>query len=323
MVYQDKQDQRRTRDVAQKMNEKGMTAQQIADVLDVSTRTVKRWRKQNFADQLPRGRPVTFSEDELAPLIRDFLREDMNATIEQVRVHLEFEHDIFCSDMTISRILNKDKVTHKKSTYSYSECKDEKVDDFKEVLEAHEGTIYALDEAAFMMNHVPRRGWAPRGRRVLQSRPGIRGQRYSLLLCVRNDSENPVVAWHLIEGGVKAVQFHGILQDLELDDDDVMLILDNARIHKATNVLSNQGYSTIEELAEERGIILNYLPPYMPVLNPVEYCFNTIRQRVEALKPSDEEELRAAIEEGIESLTHMEETFTQAFTNICNPPPGW
>ena len=277
MVYQDKHDQRRTCDVAQKMHEKGMTAQEIANILDVHKSTVKRWRRSGFVDELPRGRPVVHDENELAPLIRDFLRDDMNATIEQVRVHLEFEHDIFCSDMTISHILNKDKVTHKKSTYSYSECKDEKVDDFKEVLEAHEGTIYALDEAAFMMNHVPRRGWAPRGRRVLQSRPGIRGQRYSLLLCVRNDSENPVVAWHLIKGGVKAVQFHQILEELELDDDDVMLILDNARIHKATNVLRNQGYSTIAELTEERGIIMNCLPPYMPVLNPAEYCFNTIR----------------------------------------------
>jgi hypothetical protein len=46
-------------------------------------------------------------------------------------------------------------------------------------------------------------------------------------------------------------------------------------------------------------------------LNPVEYCFNTIRQAVEAQRPRTEAELRAAIEIGIDRVSpNMQETFT-------------
>lgn len=68
---------------------------------------------------------------------------------------------------------------------------------------------------------------------------------------------------------------------------------------------------------------MNYLAPYMPTLNPVEYCFNTIRHFVEQNKPRDEASLRAAITQGMQSLNNMEATFLHAFQNMCNPPPGW
>jgi transposase len=229
--------------------------------------------------------------------------------------------------MTISRLLKADKVTHKKTSYTFSECRDKPVALFKQRLQAHgNGIIYALDEAAFMLNHVPRRGWAPKGRQVIQQKPGIRGQRFSLLLCVRNNNANPVVTWLLVPGSITAVAFHGFLSNLDIgetDVDDVMIVLDNARIHKATNILRNQGMSTIAELADERQITMNYLAPYMPTLNPVEYCFNTIRRIVEKNKPRDEATLRQSIQKGIDRLHNMEATFLQAFQNICNPPSGW
>jgi transposase len=323
MVYVDKHDQRRTRAIAKKLNEQGSSARTIAQALDVSARTVKRWRHEGFREAKPLGRPIEHEVDDVAPLIREFLRENMNATIDQIREYLREDHAVDCGRSTISRLLQKDAVTHKKSTYTFSECTNQPVADFKQRLATHEGTIYALDEAAFMLNHAPRTGWAPRGRRVIQQKPGIRGQRYSLLLCVRNSAANPIVYWLLTEGSVTALLFHNILSNLELDDDNVMIVLDNARIHKATAVLQRQGRSTIAELAEERGITMNYLAPYMPTLNPVEYCFNTIRHFVEQNKPRDEASLRAAITQGMQSLNNMEATFLHAFQNMCNPPPGW
>lgn len=62
IVCSDKHDQRRTRAVAQMMNDKGTTVQQIAGVLNMSQRTVKRWRKENFAGDLSRGKAVVYDE---------------------------------------------------------------------------------------------------------------------------------------------------------------------------------------------------------------------------------------------------------------------
>ncbi|KAI7933840.1 hypothetical protein MJO29_016678 [Puccinia striiformis f. sp. tritici] len=47
-----------------------------------------------------------------------------------------------------------------------------------------------------------------------------------------------------------------------------ILVLDNARIH---------GGSRVAELCKEAGVRLQYLPPYCPELNPIEFCFAKIK----------------------------------------------
>ena len=150
------------------------------------------------------------------------------------------------------------------------------MEDFKERLENYDGIINALDEAVFKMNHIPLRGWIPRGYDILQQRPGIYAQCNSLLLRMQNNIDNLVVPWHLMEGSMTVIKFHNILCNFELDNDDMMLVLDNAIIHKVTSKLCNMGVSTITELAEEWGVTLNYLSMYMPVLNLVDVRTTTM-----------------------------------------------
>jgi transposase len=140
-MYEDKHDQRRTRILAQKLDEKGFTNETISDILNVSKRTVQRWRKEDYRDEHLRGRPIEFELDEIAPLMRNFLRDNMNATITQIQSHLKARYKIECSRMTISRLLGRDEVTHKQVTLSYSECKHEAVDEFKNRLERHRGVL--------------------------------------------------------------------------------------------------------------------------------------------------------------------------------------
>lgn len=141
----------------------------------------------------------------------------------------------------------------------FSKCKYGLVAEFKQKLETHDGTIYSLDETVFMLNHVPCTGWALHGRHVTQQKPGICGQRFSFLLCVRNNAANLIVRWFLMEGNVTAAPFHNVLSNLVLVNDNVMIMLDNAFIHKAIVVLRRQGISTITKLAKEQGITMNYL----------------------------------------------------------------
>ena len=48
----------------------------------------------------------------------------------------------------------------------------------------------------------------------------------------------------------------------------LVLILDNAFIHKSTR---------LQELYEEHGVLLKFLPPYSPDFNPIEATFNDIK----------------------------------------------
>ena len=47
-----------------------------------------------------------------------------------------------------------------------------------------------------------------------------------------------------------------------------VLILNNASIHKSTR---------LQELCEEHGVLLKFLPPYSPDFNPIEATFNDIK----------------------------------------------
>ncbi|KAI7960196.1 hypothetical protein MJO29_005264 [Puccinia striiformis f. sp. tritici] len=50
-----------------------------------------------------------------------------------------------------------------------------------------------------------------------------------------------------------------------------ILVCDNAKIHKG---------SRISEICAEAGILLMYLPPYCPELNPIELCFSAFKYRL-------------------------------------------
>ncbi len=163
-------------------------------------------------------------------------------------------------------------MTWKRGSKAYSEMSESRAQQFIQVIGVGFGPqVIALDEAAFFWNHARGYAWSPKGCRAVIKRPGIRGHAHSLLLAI---STGGVVRWQLYEGAVNAVRFSEFLQDLPCYS---QLVLDNAVIHRATNVLRRQGLPTVAEVAESRQIVLQYLPPYAPVLNPVELCFNSIR----------------------------------------------
>ena len=147
------------------------------------------------------------------------------------------------------------------------------------------------------MNHVRSYAWSKRGTRAVVARPGIRGKAHSLLLCV---SSTGVIFYHLYEGAVTAARFSQLLGTIPCGS---RVVLDNAQIHKATNVLRRQDQFTAPEMAEGRQITLTYLPPYAPMLNPVELLFNNIRTYVRRLAPRNATSLRAAVAEAVGQLS--------------------
>jgi transposase len=50
-----------------------------------------------------------------------------------------------------------------------------------------------------------------------------------------------------------------------------ILVCDNARIHRGPRV---------ERLCEDAGVMLIYLPPYCPELNPIELCFAAMKSNL-------------------------------------------
>lgn len=53
----------------------------------------------------------------------------------------------------------------------------------------------------------------------------------------------------------------------------------------ASKCLVEKGLPTIAEVAASKSIALGYIPPYAPHLNPVEFCFNTVRLLLRRARP--------------------------------------
>lgn len=61
-------------------------------------------------------------------------------------------------------------------------------------------------------------------------------------------------------------QFH--MRVTSVHEPSSVLIIDNCQIHHRKEV---------QQLCEEHGVLLKYLPPYSPDLNPIEECFSFMK----------------------------------------------
>ena len=68
-------------------------------------------------------------------------------------------------------------------------------------------------------------------------------------------------------------------KDQVYGDENVLLVLDNAKQHQST---------IVGDLLVEMGIKALTLPPYCPELNPAEKIIRAIKMRLKALKSHDQ-----------------------------------
>ena len=100
---------------------------------------------------------------------------------------------------------------------------------------------------------------------------------------------------------MKSEDFHEFISELKIDKKSYLL-MDNLKVHHATKSCQKKGLSTIKELLVSKNIEPEYLPPYTPELNPVELCFNFLRNNTEKMKPRTTEELRESISKATKAL---------------------
>lgn len=116
---------------------------------------------------------------------------------------------------------------------------------------------------------------------------------------------------------MKTKNFHDFLTNLKLPSESKhYLIMDNLPVHRAKQSCIKLGLAPIKDLLESKNIEVLYLPPYTPEMNPVELCFNFIRQWVEKHKPRTYEKLREVIAKIINILN--EKDLTEYFRHCQN-----
>ena len=151
-----------------------------------------------------------------------------------------------------------------------------------------------MDEAGVNTAMTRRFARAPSGQRAHDSAPRNYGEQTSLIsaLCL----ERGLLATMTVQGAVDTLCFDAYVAQVlspHLGRGDVV-VLDNLGAHKA---------SCLEQVAEERGAQVLWLPPYSPDYSPIENCWSKIKTALRAAKARTREELDKALAKAIELVT--------------------
>ena len=157
-------------------------------------------------------------------------------------------------------------------------------------------------------DHVRKMGYALRGERPVYNRILHRGKRISAVAALCTDG---VIALELNEGTFNGDKFTDFIlgtlipemQQFDGSNTRSVLLMDNCAIHHVISV---------REVLSDAGIIILFLPPYSPDLNPMEELFSYIKYY---LKEHDE-----LLQSVPDPKPLIKSAFQSVTANDCN---GW
>ena len=130
-------------------------------------------------------------------------------------------------------------------------------------------TLVYLDEVGFSLKGVVRRTWALKGQTPVIRLP-VNWQKLSTIGVITSKGQ---FLQHTQSGAIKTTNVLAFLAHvLKHVQGEIVLVLDNAAIHKAKAV-------TAFAQSESR-LSLVYLPPYSPELNPIERVWAYVKRNI-------------------------------------------
>ncbi|KAJ3542004.1 hypothetical protein NMY22_g3671 [Coprinellus aureogranulatus] len=251
----------------------------ILDCLEISERTFWRIRKlwRETGDVVKhctglRGRPRIFQYEDIDYLLR-VIKHRPDWFLDELSLLLETNRFVSVHFTTIYRALERAGVSRKKLKKVAMERDEEKRADFVRRMAAYSPEqLGFLDEVSKDERTGSRRyGRSMAGTRAIRKGVFIRGRRFSAegLLTVDGMVSNRVVEGSFTKEGYLHYLEHSVLPLCSAFPGPLsVLVMDNARIHHGPE---------IKELLAEHGVLLEYLPPYSPDLNPIEEAFSKVK----------------------------------------------
>jgi transposase len=140
--------------------------------------------------------------------------------------------------------------------------------------------IVFLDESGMLMAPLMRRSWSVRGQTPVLRQRGRSHQKVSAIaaLCILPTRDRLALYFRLhADANINAERAMGFLEHLQRQlRMPIVLIWDRFRAHMGT---------LIEQCVLPRSAHLEYLPPYAPELNPVEYLWAWLKNNPLANDP--------------------------------------
>jgi transposase len=284
--------------------DKALKDDDIAKIADCSDRTVRHIRSNlllfGSTRALSNGarRPKTITPPILTAL-HDQLALDPCMRLNDMAAFLRKEFNADVTRFSIRRAL-KDPEWSKKVTQNVAR---ERNQDLRDEY-VHEISFLRSDQLVFVDESgvdksvgTRRKGWAPRGKRPRQVKRFHRGSRFQILPTYTQDG---VIHFRVYEGSTDTTIFEDFTETLlpyygRWPEPRSVLIMDNASFHHSER---------IQRMYDEAGVILRFLPPYSPDLNPIEEFFGELKAYIRQVWDEHEGFIRA------DFLSFLEECVT-------------
>lgn len=270
--------------------EGGRSADEVAEILQVSRSSVFEWQRKYrdgglaaLSTKFASGRPTVLSDVQMMKLYTMINGKDPRQyslgmalwTRKLIAELIQQKFDVAVSLPTVGRIMKKLGMSVQRPLYRAYQQDPEKVRIWKEqtypkikAMAAEVGaTIFFADEAAVRTDHHGGTTWAKIGQTPVVT---ATGERKSVNMISAVGAQG-ALHFELFAGKMNATEFIGFCQRLVNDSaTPVFLVVDNASYHTAKKV---QKYVQ----STEGALTLFFLPPYSPELNPDEWVWNNIK----------------------------------------------
>ena len=303
---------------AVKLREKGMTLEEVGEIVGVHPTTVCKWHKAYRergmkALKLERrgrkegsGRRLSKEQEkEVKRLLIDKTPDQLKFpyalwTREAVRELIKERCGIELPIRTVGHYLKRWGMTPQKPVkraYEQQPAKvkkwlDEEYPEIHKRAKAEGAEIYWGDETGMNNTSYIEKGYAPKGKTPVVM-VNVRRESIGMVSAITNQGK---VRFKFYEGGMNAEILIDFMKRLiKASGRKVYLILDNLRVHHARDVREWLKKEKVKEKIE-----VFYLPSYSPELNPDEYLNCDLKRAVRSGKPA-----RTKVQLKKKALKHM------------------
>lgn len=179
--------------------------------------------------------------------------------------------------------------------------------------------FFFVDETGFNLNTTRRVARAERGHKAIVQYAQSNGTNISVCACVNKDIG--LVYSNFKCGSYKCDDFISFLNEMNyaiwnLNIQNPTLVMDNCKMH-----VENE----IAQWAQETGWDFIYLPPYSPMLNPIEECFSVLKNQIKKLLTGDFKQMRMNIaylpwgEKTIQRINLLGRVIQRSLPSITQP----
>lgn len=250
-----------------------LTTSQMADAAGCSKRAIIRIRSnlQLFgsikAPLMKAGRPRSITPIMMEALC-DHLLEKPHLYLHEMQIFFLDEFEASVPKSTISDALRRigwsKKTARQKAKERNADLRDDYCHLISEFRSYH--LVYVDESGCDKRIGFRRTGWSPFGTTPVQVSKFHRDQRYQILPAYTQDG---ILLSRVFQGSTDALVFEDFIGELlencgKYPEPKSVLIMDNASFHHSER---------IEQMCLDKGVILVYLPPYSPDLNPIEEFF--------------------------------------------------